>query len=153
LLLIDANELQGDSLAGNDVERTGSSPHTDWGWITLIMQQEDVTGLELWHDEEWHPIPPVRGSLLVNIGDYVSLLTGGRFKSPLHRVTTSNKERTSFTFFFYPSYDAEIPMTVPPHEASILYTNQATGQAISEDEVRIAQPKLHYAYSCYNTPW
>jgi isopenicillin N synthase-like dioxygenase len=64
-------------------ERTGSSPHTDWGFLTLIMQQGDVTGLELWHKEAWHPVPPIPGTLLVNIGDYISLLTKGSFKSPV----------------------------------------------------------------------
>ena len=49
------------------------------------------------------------GSLTTNIGDYVALLTGGRFHSPLHRVVTGAQERTSFVFFSYPDYDARIP--------------------------------------------
>ena len=116
-------------------ERTGSSPHTDWGFLTLIMQQGDVTGLELWHKEAWHPVPPIPGTLLVNIGDYISLLTKGSFKSPLHRVTTGEKERTSFTFFYYPSYESSIPQIEVPHDSSIIYTNQATGEAIDPSEI------------------
>mmetsp|Transcript_37861 Transcript_37861/g.47783 ORF Transcript_37861/g.47783 Transcript_37861/m.47783 type:complete len:87 (+) Transcript_37861:3-263(+) len=36
-------------------------------------------------------------------------MTNGRFKSPLHRVVSSehSAERYSFVFFYYPSYEAK----------------------------------------------
>ena len=54
-------------------------------------------------------------SLVVNIGDYMHLLTGGRFKTPYHRVTMPEArgaggadERTSFVFFAYPEYSTRL---------------------------------------------
>ena len=67
-------------------------------------------GLELQREDgQWLSVPPVPDSLVVNIGDYMHLLTGGRFKTPYHRVTMPEAggaggadERTSFVFFAYP---------------------------------------------------
>jgi isopenicillin N synthase-like dioxygenase len=91
-------------------DRIGSSAHTDWGFLTLILQEDGVTGLQFLQDGEWIDIPPVPGTLMVNCGDYFSLLTGGDYKSPLHRVVSEGKERLSAVLFYYPAYDAEIPV-------------------------------------------
>ena len=101
--------------------RIGSSPHTDWGFITLVAQSDDAEGergglevcVENPLDEEdstkWVRIPPRAGSLVVNCGDWVSLFSGGRIKSPLHRVVNGSKPRNSLVFFAYPAYDAPLP--------------------------------------------
>jgi isopenicillin N synthase-like dioxygenase len=128
------------STAADAVPRIGSSPHTDWGFLTLVLQQDlstggsDDGGLEIWDhtpaDRGWLRVPPVEGSLVVNVGDYLSLLSGGRFISPLHRVTMpetaaaaaaseagsssgSDGSRTSLVFFAYPEYAARLSLTRP----------------------------------------
>eukprot|EP00457_Paulinella_chromatophora_P007997 gb/GEZN01008024.1/.p1 GENE.gb/GEZN01008024.1/~~gb/GEZN01008024.1/.p1 ORF type:complete len:423 (-),score=44.63 gb/GEZN01008024.1/:125-1393(-) len=102
----------------------GSSPHTDWGFLTLICQDQ-VSGLQLCIDStqqaqqsgftqsnesSWLEIPTVPGTILVNLGDYLSLLTEGRYLSPLHRVVNRDQERLSTVFFYYPDYDSRIPI-------------------------------------------
>ncbi|KAJ3036656.1 hypothetical protein HDV00_002480 [Rhizophlyctis rosea] len=107
-----------ETLSPDDRNRaTGSSPHTDWGFLTLILQQDGVTGLQIATPNpedpsktEWVDVPPIPGTLLVNAGDYLSLLTNGRVVSPLHRVIVPQKERLSAVFFYYPDYDARIPI-------------------------------------------
>ena len=48
-------------------------------------------GLELQREDgQWLSVPPVPDSLVVNIGDYMHLLTGGRFKVGLTLQFTSN---------------------------------------------------------------
>ena len=89
--------------------RIGSSAHTDWGFLTLILQEHHVTGLELFYNNEWIALPPMEGALAVNCGDYFSMLTNGAYISPLHRVVSSGKERMSAVLFYYPAYDAKIP--------------------------------------------
>ena len=91
-------------------DRIGSSAHTDWGFLTLILQEDGVTGLQLHKDGEWYDVPPVPETLMVNCGDYFSLLTRGEYSSPLHRVVSEGKERMSGVLFYYPSYDARIPL-------------------------------------------
>ena len=65
------------------------------------LDEEDST--------KWVRIPPRAGSLVVNCGDWVSLFSGGRIKSPLHRVVNGSKPRNSLVFFAYPAYDAPLP--------------------------------------------
>ncbi|ETV93025.1 hypothetical protein H310_12856 [Aphanomyces invadans] len=87
----------------------GSSPHTDWGFLTLILQDK-VGGLQLFHDGKWTDVPYIPGTLFVNGGDYLSLLTDGTWRSPVHRVVNDvEHDRTSLVFFYYPDYDARIP--------------------------------------------
>lgn len=91
-------------------DRIGSSAHTDWGLLTLIVQQEGVSGLQVCHEGAWHDVPAVPGALVVNCGDYGSLCTGGRYVSPLHRVVSDGRERLSAVFFSYPAHEANIPV-------------------------------------------
>ncbi|OQS00174.1 hypothetical protein THRCLA_06170 [Thraustotheca clavata] len=94
----------------SETNYVGSSPHTDWGFLTLILQ-DPTGGLQFFHDNEWIDVPYVPGTIVVNGGDYLSLLTGGKWVSPVHRVVSENttEERYSMVYFYYPNYDAKIP--------------------------------------------
>lgn len=86
----------------------GSSPHTDWGFLTLILQ-DAVGGLQIWHHDKWVDVPYVPGTLVANVGDYLSLVTRGKCLSPVHRVVADTQERYSLVFFYYPDFNAVIP--------------------------------------------
>lgn len=91
----------------------GSAPHTDYGFITLLAQ-DDVGGLEVRNKQgEWIAAPPVPGSFVMNVGDMLSHWSGGLFASTPHRViNSSGKERYSQPFFFDPGMDTVItPVT------------------------------------------
>lgn len=72
-----------------------SNQPTHWKPIVLPPSpraQDDIGGLELWKPSEagsdggeWVPIPVVPDTILVNLGDYLSLLTLGAWRSPRHR--------------------------------------------------------------------
>ncbi|CEG47419.1 2og-fe oxygenase [Plasmopara halstedii] len=100
--------IEGHSSFDNDREFIGSSPHTDWGFLTLILQ-DAVGGLQIYHDDKWVDVPYIPGTLVVNAGDYLSLITDGKCLSPVHRVVADNQERYSLVFFYYPDFDAVIP--------------------------------------------
>ena len=57
----------------------GIGPHSDTTSISILLQDDDVTGLEIQHDGGWVPIKPIPNSLIVNIGDvtevYIYLYT------------------------------------------------------------------------------
>ncbi|KAJ3409135.1 hypothetical protein HDU80_002765 [Chytriomyces hyalinus] len=96
------------------VDRLGSSPHTDWGYLTLIQSNE--AGLQIAStptvvpETVWRTVEPIPGAFIVNGGDYLSVLTHGRILSPLHRVVNlDNSFRTSMVFFYYPPYDTKVP--------------------------------------------
>lgn len=105
-----ADEFKASNPHEQDKALIGSSPHTDWGFLTLILQ-ENVPGLEVFTNGEWVRPTLVPGALFVNIGDYVALLSNGRFVSPIHRVSTPTEERHSLVYFFYPNYEAVLPHT------------------------------------------
>lgn len=96
------------SAAPEGFEFIGSSPHTDWGFLTLILQDR-IGGLQILHKGEWVDVPYVPGTLVANAGDYLSLVTGGKCASPIHRVIADDRERYSMVFFYYPDFDAVIP--------------------------------------------
>ncbi|EEY56885.1 uncharacterized protein PITG_10414 [Phytophthora infestans T30-4] len=106
------------ALPANFHEFIGSSPHTDWGYLTLIMQ-DPVGGLQVFHDEKWVDVPYIPGTLVANAGDYLSLVTGGKCLSPVHRVVADKRERYSLVFFYYPDFDAVIPSVDDVNELRI----------------------------------
>ena len=82
----------------------GSGAHTDWGLLTLLLQ-DSCGGLEVLNGEgEWIRADPMEGALVVNLGDMAQRLTGGLYHSNLHRVlnTVSGADRYSVATFFNP---------------------------------------------------
>lgn len=82
----------------------GCGAHTDWGFITMLLQ-DDVGGLEVRNAVgEWIVAPPVPGTFVVNLGDMVPLLTNGAYCSTPHRVLNSAgaRARHSVASFFNP---------------------------------------------------
>ena len=83
----------------------GSSPHTDWGYLTLILQDR-VGGLQIKYNNEWIDVPYIHNSLIVNAGDFLSLISGSVYHSPIHRVLAPKEiDRTSFVLFYYPNFN------------------------------------------------
>lgn len=49
----------------------GISPHSDASSITIVMQEDNVCGLQIHHEGEWVPVKPIPNALVVNIGDTI----------------------------------------------------------------------------------
>ncbi|CAL5400163.1 unnamed protein product [Camellia sinensis] len=88
----------------------GLREHTDAGGIILLLQDDQVPGLEFFKDGKWVEIPPSKNNtIFVNTGDQVEVLTNGRYKSTLHRVMADkNGSRISIATFYNPAGDAII---------------------------------------------
>ncbi|MEM7257600.1 MAG: 2OG-Fe(II) oxygenase family protein [Pseudomonadota bacterium] len=87
----------------------GSAPHTDFGALTLLLQ-DDIGGLQVKHPQgHWLDVPCIPGALVVNVGDMLHRLSNGRLRSTPHRVINrSGLERYSCAFFYDPYVDSTI---------------------------------------------
>ena len=93
-------------------QRYGVAPHTDFGVLTLLYQ-DNSGGLQIKSKVDgWIEAPPIEGTLVCNTGDLLQQWTGGLFHSTVHRVINRSKHaRYSMPLFFDPSSDAVIDPT------------------------------------------
>ncbi|KAL7212271.1 hypothetical protein ACSBR2_015028 [Camellia fascicularis] len=87
----------------------GLRAHTDAGGIILLFQDDKVSGLQLLKDGEWIDVPPLKHSIVINIGDQLEVITNGKYQSVMHRVIAqSDGNRMSIASFYNPGSDAVI---------------------------------------------
>jgi isopenicillin N synthase-like dioxygenase len=93
--------------AGDD--QFGAAPHTDWGCMTLLWQ-DDVGGLEVKNRSgQWIKAPTMEGTFVVNIGDMLARWSNDLFVSTPHRVVNaSGRERYSIPCFYDPDFDTVV---------------------------------------------
>ena len=85
-------------------DQYGVGPHTDFGTLTILCQ-DNVGGLQVQDvNGEWFHAPPIEDTIIVNVADLLSRWTGGEYKSTPHRVVNSStKERLSLVLAFDPN--------------------------------------------------
>ena len=85
------------------------SPHTDYNAFTLLYQ-DSRGGLQILNATgDWIDVPPVPGTMVVNIGDLFQTWTNDLYTSTLHRVfNTSDEARISVPLFASPNGAAMI---------------------------------------------
>jgi isopenicillin N synthase-like dioxygenase len=90
-------------------DQFGVAPHTDYGCITLLWQ-DDTGGLEVrTRAGDWIDAVPVPGTFVVNVGDLLARWSNDRFTSTPHRVVNrSGRTRMSIATFYDPTYDAVV---------------------------------------------
>ncbi|MCO5978211.1 isopenicillin N synthase family dioxygenase [Ideonella oryzae] len=116
----------------------GCGAHTDFGGITLLLQ-DDAGGLQVWDSQQrhWIDAPPVPGAFVVNIGDLLARWTNDRYVSTLHRVINlSGRERYSVPFFFTGNLQ---------HRVECLPTCLAPGEAPKYPAVTVEEHQI----ACY----
>ncbi len=87
----------------------GAAPHTDYGNVT-ILAQDDCGGLEVQaRDGTWIDAVPIPGTFVCNIGDCLMRWSNDTYVSTPHRVVNrSGRERASAAFFFDPNAAAPV---------------------------------------------
>ncbi|PIA36462.1 hypothetical protein AQUCO_03400386v1 [Aquilegia coerulea] len=78
----------------------GTTKHSDPDFLTILLQ-DHIGGLQVLHQDQWVDIPPTPGALVVNIGDFLQLMSNDKFKSVEHRVLANHVgPRVSVACFF-----------------------------------------------------
>ncbi|KAL7911484.1 2OG-Fe(II) oxygenase [Trichoderma velutinum] len=91
----------------------GVGPHTDFGGVTVLLQQPGKEGLEVWHEgkQEWLPVPSIEDVYVINCGDMIQSWSAGVYTSAKHRVINRiNSERLSCATFWHGDVDATNPL-------------------------------------------
>ncbi|WCJ20677.1 2-oxoglutarate (2OG) and Fe(II)-dependent oxygenase superfamily protein [Euphorbia peplus] len=87
----------------------GLTPHSDRVGLTLVLQVNDVQGLQIKKNGQWIPIIPIPGALIVNVGDVIDIMSNGEYKSMEHRAMVNpEKERLSIAAFHSPDMNTMI---------------------------------------------
>lgn len=99
----------------------GAGAHTDWGSITILLQ-DGMAGLEVRNaDGDWILATPIAGTFVINIGQMMERFTAGLYRANLHRVRNGAPDaaRHSVATFFElePLYRMGRAETCPPDPA------------------------------------
>ena len=135
-----------DPMRGSKVEHQpdaglGVHHHTDAGALTVLMQ-DDVGGLQVHRDGQWHNIPPVDGAFVINTGDMMQVWSNDRYQAAIHRVLAmQDTDRYSIPFFFNPA-DAT---AVKPLPSVVTDDNPARYKTINWTEFRGKRTDGDYA--------
>ncbi|CAN7064091.1 unnamed protein product [Brassica oleracea var. botrytis] len=90
---------------------SGVNLHTDWGFLTILQDDENVGGLEAIDpsSETVFPLPPLANSLAINLGDMATIWSNGRLCNVKHRVQCNEaKTRFSIASFLLGPMDTDL---------------------------------------------
>ncbi|KAK3014766.1 hypothetical protein RJ639_007951 [Escallonia herrerae] len=82
----------------------GVGRHSDVSTLTVLLQ-DDIGGLYVrkMDTDSWVHVPPISGSLVINVGDALQIMSNGRYKSIEHRVVANGSNgRISVPIFVNP---------------------------------------------------
>ncbi|MGD9997429.1 MAG: isopenicillin N synthase family dioxygenase [Ilumatobacteraceae bacterium] len=116
LRIIDYPHLESAALDRISDHQFRAGAHTDYGTLTLLVQDDAPGGLEVLDPRSgaWTPVPACDGAIVVNLGDLMARWTNERWRSTLHRVVTpppsskGSTRRQSIAFFHNANYHAVI---------------------------------------------
>ncbi|KAL3033075.1 hypothetical protein AAZX31_02G118000 [Glycine max] len=101
----------------------GINPHSDSGALTILLQVNEVEGLQIRKDGKWIPVKPLSNAFVINVGDMLEILTNGIYRSIEHRgIVNSEKERISIAMFHRPQMSRVIgpaPSLVTPERPAL----------------------------------
>lgn len=94
----------------------GVGEHTDYGYLTLL-KQDNSGGLQVKDvNGNWLNAPPIDNTFVVNLGDALEHNLQGLYRATPHRVQQrqhATSDRLSMPYFFDPNFDSVMSSMVP----------------------------------------
>lgn len=84
----------------------GVSPHSDGGSLTVLLQDNDITGLQIKYKGSWIPVKPIPNALVVNMADLVEVNVCDIIS--YRAVMNAKRTRMSIVTFLFADDEAEI---------------------------------------------
>lgn len=99
------------NFATETIGSSGFQIHTDSGFLTIVQDDEGVSGLEVMDKSgAFTPVDPWPGALVVNLGDVAKAWSNGRLRTVKHRVQCKEGNlRYSIAAFLGPNEIVEAP--------------------------------------------
>lgn len=82
----------------------GLRAHTDAGGIILLFQDDKVSGLQLLKDDQWIDVPPMRHSIVINLGDQLEVTIYSRIHVVSISVTQLGLDQSKPNRYRYADY-------------------------------------------------
>lgn len=140
---------------GNDENTITFGAHTDFGSVTLLFNR--LGGLQVLDgvDKEWTYVKPDPECAILNFGDSIVKLLGGRVQSGMHRVVTapgnqSEIPRVSVVYFARPNGDVPLRSVVegdPPEEGKVMTADEWIKNRAIHRDTRNYKGKESYVLS------
>ena len=128
-------------------DRPGIGAHTDYECFTLLFAT--APGLQIVDKQgKWVDVPLIEGTMIMNIGDMMEIMSNGRYLATRHRVKKVCEERYSFPLFHACDYDhvvapivrGEMPRYAPLKGGDHLFSQ--TAQTFAYLKRKIASGEL-----------
>ncbi|KAL3648792.1 hypothetical protein CASFOL_005195 [Castilleja foliolosa] len=115
----------------------GTHKHSDPGFITILLQSQGISALQILHKGQWVDVEPTPGGLVINLGDLLQLVSNDKFKSSEHRakVNPIGPRISVACFFDGPVNEAKIYGPIKElisEESPAIYKEVVLGNYISK---------------------
>ncbi|KAL5774120.1 hypothetical protein ACOSP7_011677 [Xanthoceras sorbifolium] len=101
----------------------GLNPHSDVVGLTILLQVNEMEGLQIRKDGMWVPVKPLPDAFIINIGDILEIITNGIYRSVEHRATVNlSRERLSVATFYSPKQEGDMgpaPSLITPETPAL----------------------------------
>ncbi|KXS13358.1 Clavaminate synthase-like protein [Gonapodya prolifera JEL478] len=110
----------------------GVGPHKD-GWLTFLLQVNDVPGLQVQnHSGKWVDVPPRDGTYVVNLGKGLQHLTHGVLLATTHRVLPPPPGVHRYSCPFFQDVALDVPWTPLDVPEEVRREVGARGEVVSD---------------------
>ncbi|KAJ6751706.1 hypothetical protein OIU85_002161 [Salix viminalis] len=73
----------------------GLDSHSDAVGLTILLQVNEMEGLQVRKSGRWIPVEPLPNAFVLNIGDMLEIVTNGIYRSTEHRAAVNSVKRAT----------------------------------------------------------
>ncbi|KAJ5228997.1 hypothetical protein N7489_009705 [Penicillium chrysogenum] len=127
----------------------GVGPHKDSAGLFTFLSQDNTGGLQVLNKKgEWIDVPPIEGSLVVNIQQGFEAITGGICAATTHRVIAPTSQ-TRYSIPFFQSVRLDLALDQLKESAAHIMQRIPASDDKKKRAVDVPSEFLSPLYSCF----